>query len=84
MASRRAPTVADRSLPSTRLPVRPDNARAQKYDANDRRSRSTYSDEVYAAIDDYFNNLFNPASGGLTKEQVYKIIDLYFDALLGS
>ena len=43
-----------------------------KYDAND--SGKIERDEVYAAIDDYFNNLFNPASGGLTKEQVYKII----------
>ena len=53
-----------------------------RYDANNNDKIDIV--EVLAAIDDYFNNLFNPASGGLTKEQVYKIIDLYFDALLGS
>ena len=53
-----------------------------RYDANNNDKIDIA--EVYAAIDDYFNNLFNPAPGGLTKEQVYKIIDLYFDALLGS
>ena len=53
-----------------------------RYDANNNDKIDIA--EVYAAIDDYFNNLFNPASGGLTKEQVYKIISLYFDALLGS
>ena len=53
-----------------------------RYDANNNDKIDIA--EVYAAIDDYFNNLFNPASGGLTKEQVYKIIDLYFEALLGS
>ena len=53
-----------------------------RYDANNNDKIDIV--EVLAAIDDYFNNLFEPASGGLTKEQVYKIIDLYFDALLGS
>ena len=53
-----------------------------RYDANNNDKIDIA--EVYAAIDDYFNNLFEPTSGGLTKEQVYKIIDLYFDALLGS
>ena len=53
-----------------------------RYDANNNDKIDIA--EVYAAIDDYFNNLFNPAPGGLTKEQVYKIISLYFDALLGS
>ena len=53
-----------------------------RYDANNNDKIDIV--EVFAAIDDYFNNLFDPASGGLTKEQVYKIIDLYFDALLGS